>query len=87
MARQVARSGTGIGSNLEEAHGACSKREFTRKLNIARVEARETHYWLRMTRDAELLPAQRLCEIIREADEIVAVLTAIEKKARSDEQN
>jgi four helix bundle protein len=82
LARQIARSGTAIGSNLEEAHAACSRREFTRKINIARSEARETHYWLRLMRDAEILPARRLTEIISEAGEIVAILTAIEKQSR-----
>jgi len=84
LARQLARSGTGIGSNLEEAQAACSKREFARKVNIARIEARETHYWLRLARDAEVLPGQRLAEIIQEAGEIVAILTAIERSSRSE---
>ena len=84
LARQLARSGTGIGSNLEEAQAACSKREFTRKVNIARIEARETHYWLRLARDAEVLPGQRLAEIIQEAGEIVAILTAIERNSRAE---
>ena len=85
LARQVARSGTGVGSNVEEAQAACSKREFVRKINIARTEARETHYWLRLIRDAEVMPTNRLAEIIQAADEIVAILTAIEKKGRQDD--
>jgi four helix bundle protein len=86
VARQVARSGTGIGSNLEEAYSACSKREFVRKINIARAEVRETHYWLRMIRDTGLLPGGRLNAIIQEADEIVAILTTIERASRAGEQ-
>jgi four helix bundle protein len=82
LARQIARSGTAIGSNLEEVGAACSKREFARRVNIARSEAREPYFWLRMMRDAEVLPARRLTEIIKEAGEIVAILTPIERKSR-----
>lgn len=82
LARQVARSGTGVGANVEEAQSACSRREFIRKINIARTEARETHYWLRLIRDAGIMATDRLAEIIKESDEIVAILTAIERKCR-----
>lgn len=44
VARQIARSGTGVGSNVEEAQGAQTSREFARKMNIARGEALETRY-------------------------------------------
>jgi four helix bundle protein len=53
LAKQVMRSGTSIGANVEEATGAFSKDDFTYKMNIALKEARETHYWLRLIRDSE----------------------------------
>jgi four helix bundle protein len=51
--RQLLRSGTSIGANVEEAIGAQSKKDFYAKLYIAYKEARETHYWLRLLIDTE----------------------------------
>ena len=83
LARQVVRSGTSIGANIEEAQGASTKKEFARRMNIARAEARETLYWLRLISETGLLPQPRLREIITEADELVCVLTTIVKRAQA----
>jgi len=83
MARQIMRSGTSVGANVEEAQGSHSRKEFSRRMNIARSEAREVLYWLRLARETKLLPASRLTAIINEADELVRILTAIVKRARS----
>lgn len=85
LAKQVMRSGTGIGANVEEAQGAHSKKDFARRMNIARAEARETLYWLRLIKEAELISAARLEELVNEADELVRILTTIVKKSK--EQN
>jgi len=82
VARQLGRSGTSIGANVEEAQGAQSRAEFARRMNIALSEARETHYWLRLTGEAGLAPAARLTSIIRETDELVCILTTILKRTR-----
>jgi four helix bundle protein len=74
---QLLRSGTGIGSNLEEAKGAQSRRDFIAKARISLKEARESHYWLRIMTKCELVPRRRLEPLLNEANEIVAVLTAI----------
>ncbi len=84
MVRQVVRCGTSIGANVEEAQGSHSKKDFTRRMNIARGEAREALYWLRLLRATGLLPAQRLEALINEADELVRILTAIVKKSRQN---
>lgn len=82
IARQLARSGTSVGANVEEAQGAHSRREFAFKMNIARKEARETLYWLRLLRDTDTLPADRLDGIVQESDEIVRILVSIVKSTR-----
>lgn len=82
IARQLARSGTSIGANVEEAQGAHSKADFARRMNIARGEAREVHYWLRLAAESKLIPRTRLEEVIAEADELVRILTAIVKKTK-----
>jgi four helix bundle protein len=80
-ADQLVRAGTGIGSNLEEAEAAQSKPDFISKNRIALKEARETHYWLRIVAGTEMLPAARVQPLVTEANEIVAILTTIVKKA------
>ncbi len=58
IARQVLRSGTSIGSNIEEAIGAQSKKDFLSKNNISLKEARETYYWLRLLNESDILPTE-----------------------------
>lgn len=82
IARQLIRSGTGIGANIEEAEAAHSKAEFVQKVNIARKESRETLYWLRLIADCHMVPAKRLVGLIEEAEQIVKILTAIVRSAR-----
>lgn len=82
FASQLARSGTSVGANIEEAQGGHSKAEFARRMNLARGEARETRYWLRLIAAHGLISARRLSHLTAEADELVRILTAIVKKAR-----
>jgi four helix bundle protein len=83
LGRQVLRSGTAIGANLEEAQAGQSKADFVSKCNIALKEARETHYWLRLLRDARIISAEKINNLLDEANEIVAILTSIVKKTRA----
>jgi four helix bundle protein len=55
LSRQLLRSGTSIGANVEEALAASSKADFMNKLNIAAKENRETSYWLRLLKDSEFI--------------------------------
>ncbi|MCY7351890.1 MAG: four helix bundle protein, partial [Cytophagaceae bacterium] len=61
LSKQAVRSGTSIGANLEEANQAESLADFIHKLSISNKEAHETHYWLRLLRDAEW-PDNRLAD-------------------------
>lgn len=66
-----------------------SKRDFTLKMSIALKEARETHYWLRLIRDAELVPEARIAPLIQEAQEIKLILgktVVTSKKAKAQSQ-
>ncbi len=75
IGRQVLRSGTSIGANIEEAIGAASKRDFANKMAIAVKEARETHYWLRLIRDSELIETRLIEPLIQEALELKKILS------------
>ena len=85
LGRQILRSGTSIGANLEEATAAQSKADFISKCNIALKEARETNYWLRLFIETQVVPAERLSGLIEESDELIAILTTIVKKTRLSE--
>ena len=58
IARQLLRSGTSIGANVEEAIGAQSKRDFLAKISISLKESRETYYWLRLLKQSEMLDSK-----------------------------
>lgn len=86
VGQQVLRSGTGIGANVEEAIGASTKKDFVNKMAIATKEARETHYWLRLIRDAKMLEAKRIESLIQEALEIKKILSKTVSTARKNLQ-
>jgi four helix bundle protein len=65
LARQLLRAATSIGANAEEAVAAASRRDFANKMNIALKEARETHYWLRLVRDAGIFDPERMAPLCR----------------------
>src|SRR5947207_4451448 len=81
IARQLLRSATSVGANLEEASAAQSKPDFISKCSIASKEARETRYWLRLLTASRAVNERQLTPLIAEATEIVAILTAIVKNA------
>lgn len=82
LGRQLLKSGTSIGANMEEANGAESKRDFTHKVGIAYKEARETRLWLGMIRAAILADDSDLARLYAECDELVRILFTIRKNAR-----
>lgn len=82
LAKQLLRSASSIGANVEEGQGSQSKADFTAKYYIACKEARETHYWLRLLAATEIVAAERLTVLIDEANQLVAILTTIVKKTR-----
>ncbi|RIY07982.1 four helix bundle protein [Hymenobacter rubripertinctus] len=77
LSKQVLRSGTSIGANVEEALAASSTADFIHKLTIAAKEARETSYWLRLLHDNEFLPGPLFNSIHQENGEIIKVLSSI----------
>ena len=81
LASQLWRSGTSIGANVEEAQAAQSRADFRSKMSIAAKEARETHYWLRLARDGQVLPEDSISQIISDIEEIKRILTSIVKSS------
>ena len=81
LASQLWRSGTSIGANIEEAQAAQSRADFKSKMSIAAKEARETHYWLRLTRDGNILSTAQVAPLIADIEEIKRILTSIVKSS------
>lgn len=48
LSKQILKSGSSIGANVEEAHGGISDSDFSNKISIAYKESRETLYWLKL---------------------------------------
>jgi len=82
LASQVLRSGTSIGANIEEAQSGVSRADFAAKIGIASKEARETHYWLRLIRDAQLIQQDNIAPRIQEVSELLRLLTATVKSVQ-----
>ena len=83
LAQQILRCGTSIGANLEEAAAAQTKPDFIAKVSIARKEARESVYWLRLFVAANLIRAGDAAWELSEATQFVAILGSILFNARS----
>ena len=81
VARQLARCGTSIGANAEEGIGALTRSEFAYHMNVAKREARETRYWLRLL--AEDGHANRVAPLLAEVEELLKILTSIVKTTQS----
>ncbi len=84
LARQLLRSGTSIGANIEEGQASQSKADFISKYSIACNEARETHYWLRLLVATNVTPKTQMADLIDEANQPIAILTTIIKKTRAN---
>jgi four helix bundle protein len=82
LSKQILRSGTAIGTNVEEAEGAISKADFSNKISIAYKEARETHYWIRLLSATGFLNQKECESIMNDCEEILKILRAILNKTR-----
>jgi len=82
LSKQILRSGTSIGANVEEANHGQSKSDFIHKLSIAQKEAFETDYWLRLLRDSEYLTVPQADSLLNDCRELQKLLTASIKTAK-----
>ena len=86
MSKQVLRSGTSIGANIEEANQAQSKIDFIHKLSISQKESFETHYWIRILRESEFLNKKLADSLLEDCEEIQKLITTSIKTAKSNLQ-
>jgi four helix bundle protein len=81
ISNQLVRAATSVGANYRSACRARSRAEFAAKLGIAVEEADESLYWLELVRDGKLVPENKLSLLLKEADELTAILASGRKSA------
>jgi four helix bundle protein len=84
LSKQLLRSGTSVGANVEEGLSGQSKKDFVAKLSISLKEAKETHYWLRLLYKCEYIDKKMFDSIIVDCDEVIVILTRILKTSRNN---
>jgi four helix bundle protein len=77
---QLFDAAASVGSNLEEAKAAYSRKEFAAKNAISLKECREAKYWLRVAETKRLGDSRERTRLLHEADELTAILTTIVKR-------
>jgi four helix bundle protein len=77
LGRQLLRSGTSIGANVEEAQAGQSRADFISKYSIALKEARETIYWLRLLKTTGASTDARVDTLREEAEQIARIIASI----------
>lgn len=83
IGNQLLRSGMSVGANYRAACRGRSKADFVAKAGISLEEADECLYWMEMLQEAGIIPADKLKDLMKEADELVAIFTASIKTARA----
>jgi len=83
LSKQLLRSGTSIGANVEEALGGQSRKDFYAKLTISYKEARESHYWIRLLKDTNYLTQKQYDSLILDIEELLKIIGSIQKTIRN----
>ena len=84
IGNQLLRSALSVGANYRAACRGRSKADFISKIGITIEEADESQHWLEMLTEAGLLPQEKVQPLAKEANELVAILTASAKTAREN---
>lgn len=77
LSKQLLRSGTSIGANIEEAIGGISKKDFIAKMSIAYKEAREANYWIRLLKDTDYIGEKLFKSLDNDNQELLKILYSI----------
>ncbi len=84
LSKQILRSGTSIGANIEEAIAGQSKKDFLSKMYISFKESKETHYWLRLLRDSNYIDEKLANSFIEDCEELIKMLSSITKSTKEN---
>ena len=87
LSKQLLRSGTSVGANVEESIGGQSDKDFLSKLSISYKEARESTYWLKLLLATDYLTKEEANSLINDAEEICKILGSIQKTMKNKIKN
>jgi len=79
---QLLRSGTSVGANYRAACRSKSRRDFINKIKTVEEEADETLFWIELIEESGIIKPERISELKKEADELVAIFVTCLKTAR-----
>ena len=82
LSKQLLRSGTSVGANIEESIGGQSDRDFLSKISISYKEERETMYWLKL-QATDSLSEQEATSLLNDANEICKILGKIQMTVKN----
>jgi len=83
IGKQLLRCGTSVGANYRAACRARSTPEFIAKMGIVEEECDESMYWMELIVEAGLMEEKLLIDLKNEANEILSMVIASIKTARS----
>jgi len=86
LSKQVLRSGTSIGANVEEALGGRTRKDFINILAIAYKECRETKYWLKLLKETDYLEEKLFNSIYEDCDELSKILSSIIMTSKNNDK-
>ncbi|MEP4078254.1 four helix bundle protein [Haloferula sp.] len=86
VAGQLLRSGTSPAPNYGEAQSAESRKDFVHKIKVALKEMRETLVWLKVVKRSEwVTPVEKLEPLLKETDELIAILYSSAETAKGND--
>lgn len=77
ISKQILRSGTSIGANINEAQSAESKMDFVHKLSISAKESRETEYWLMLLNETDYIDKNSFESLCTDCKELLKIINSI----------
>ena len=83
ISKQIVRSGTSIGANINEANYGQSKADFISKMHIALKETAETEYWLKLLTQSEYITTDMGDSLLHDCTELKRILIASINTAKS----
>ena len=86
ISKQIVRSGTSIGANINEANYGQSKADFISKLHIALKETAETEYWLKLLMLSEYITTEMGESLLSDCLEIKRILIASINTAKGNQK-
>ena len=83
LSKQLLRSGTSIGANVEEAIGGQSPADFLHKLSISYKKARETLYWLKLLQATNYLTEKLAQSLLNDCTQICKIIGKIQTSLKA----